>query len=202
MKILDLTVSGRHTESGSVLPEGDAVYWESLKAGSVSAFEAIFRAHYDFLYNYGLRFHDDEDEIKDCLQVLFLTIWERRQNLGTTNSIRNYLLASLRRLILKRLKSQDGRQEIDPDSFHLQVELPLESTLIMDQSTAEDLALLRRSMEKLPERQKEAIYLKYYGDQSFAEIAGVMNITTRAVYKLIYKALDSLNATLSQARNK
>ena len=184
-----------------MLPERGAMHWVSLKEGDASAFEVLFRAYYEFLFNYGLRFQPDEDEIKDCIQVLFITIWERRESLGPTTSVRNYLLASLRRLILKRMKLQTGRLEIDGDSFDLQVELPLETTLIRDQLAAENLALLQRSMEKLPERQKEAIYLKYYGDQSFAEIAAIMNITTRAVYKLIYKALDSLNAFISQARN-
>jgi RNA polymerase sigma factor (sigma-70 family) len=186
-------------ESSNAHSAQDAVYWDSLKGGGTSAFETIFKTHYAFLFNYGLRFQADEDEIKDCIQELFITIWERRESLGPTTSIRNYLLASLRRLILKRIKRQPARVEMDADTFDMQVELSLETTLIQDQATAENLALLHRSMEKLPERQKEAIYLKYYGDQSFAEIADIMNITTRAVYKLIYKALDSLNATLTQA---
>lgn len=182
-------------------PETQDTHWELLRRGSVSAFETVFKVHYEFLFNYGLRLHEDEDEVKDCIQELFITIWERRQYLGGTTSIRNYLLASLRRLILKRMKSQTGRLEIDADSFHLQVELSAETILIMDQSAAEDVVLLQRSMEKLPARQKEAIYLKYYSERSFSQIAAIMNITPRAVYKLIYKALDTLNAILSQARN-
>ncbi len=201
MKTVDILVSKQSMSLNDVLPERGAMHWESLKGGDASAFEVIFRTYYEFLFNYGLRFHSDEDEIKDCIQVLFITIWERRESLGPTTSVRNYLLASLRRLILKRMKLQTGRLEIDGDSFDLRVELPLETTLIREQLAAENLALLQRSMEKLPERQKEAIYLKYYGDQSFAEIAAIMNITTRAVYKLIYKALDSLNALISQARH-
>lgn len=180
-------------------PESDATHWEAVKGGSTDAFETIFRTYYEFLFNYGLRFQADEDEVKDCIQVLFLTIWERRQHLGTTTSVRNYLLASLRRLILKRIKLQPTRVEIQEDRFDFQVELPLETALILDETTTENLALLHHSLENLPERQKEAVYLKYYGDQSFAEIAAIMDITTRAVYKLIYKALDSLNATLSRA---
>ncbi len=199
MKIVYSTSYQFNLESSNAQPARDAVHWESLKGGSSSAFEAIFRTYYEFLFNYGLRFQADEDEVKDCIQMLFLTIWERRESLGPTTSIRNYLLASLRRLILKRMKLEPTRVEMDADTFDVQVELPLETTLILDQATAENLALLHRSMEKLPERQKEAIYLKYYGDQSFAEIAAIMNITSRAVYKLIYKALDSLNATLTQA---
>lgn len=186
-------------EWSHALPQSDADYWESMKEGSEAAFEAIFRIHYEFLFNYGLRLHDDEDEIKDCIQVLFLTIWERRQFLGATTSVRNYLLASLRRLVLKRMKLETSHLKIDPETFHFQVEAPIEATLIRDQSELENSILLQRSLEKLPERQKEAIYLKYYGGQSFGEIAAIMGITTRAVYKLIYKALDSLNALLSQA---
>ncbi|TDB65331.1 RNA polymerase sigma factor [Arundinibacter roseus] len=174
----------------------DALLWESLKAGNVSVFESIFKTNYGFLFNYCLRFHDDEDEIKDCIQILFLTIWERREFLGTTTSIRNYLLASLRRLVLKRMRDQNGRMGIDLDTFNLQTELSVEAQLIQDQSIKENLILLQQSIEKLPERQKEALYLKYFGNQSFAEIAAVMNITTRAVYKLIYKALDTLNDEL------
>ncbi len=199
MKIVYSTSHQFDLESGHVQPASDTLQWESLKKGSASAFEAIFRTYYESLFNYGLRFQADEDEVKDCIQVIFITIWERRDTLGTTTSIRNYLMASLRRLILKRMKLESTRVKMDADTFDLQVELPLETTLILDQATAENMALLHRSMEKLPERQKEAVYLKYYGDQSFAEIAAIMNITTRAVYKLIYKALDSLNATLSQA---
>ncbi len=185
---------------GSETPHVDATQWESLKAGNASVFEAIFKAHYGFLYIYGLRLLKDEDEIKECIQILFITIWERREYLGTTTSIRNYLLASLRRLILKRIKNQGNRVEIGSEHFAIQTELSAEAKLILDQSDLDTLALLQSCIEKLPERQKEALYLKFYGNQSFAEIAAIMNITTRAVYKLIYKALDGLNEEITRLR--
>lgn len=179
--------------------ENDSPVWEALKAGDASVFEAIFKANYTFLYNYCTRFQDDDDEIKECIQIVFIHIWERRSFLGETTSIRNYLLASLRRLLLKRKKVQAQKVEIDSETFMLNMELSAEATLIHDQSSREDLELLQKSIEKLPERQKEALFLRFYGNQSFPEIAVVMNITTRAVYKLIYKALDALNAEISRS---
>lgn len=179
------------------VPEIDTSRWESLKAGNTTVYESIFKTEYAFLYNYCLRFIHDEDEIKECIQILFITIWERREFLGPTTSIRNYLLASLRRLILKRRKNQPGRVEIDSDTFNVGMELSVEAKLILDQSDANTVELLHRAIEKLPIRQKEALYLKFYGNQSFAEIALVMGITTRAVYKLIYKALDSLSEEIN-----
>ena len=181
--------------------EGDLL-WNSLKEGSYTAFEKIFKSYYPSLLSYGLRFNKDEEEIKDCIQILFLNIWERKEFLGNSDSIRNYLLASLRRLILKRMKKSIPFVELDFDDANFHIELSFESQMIHDQTMRENIIFLQNAIQNLPDRQKEALYLKFYNDQSFADIAAVMNITTRAVYKLIYKALDSLNEELApQTKN-
>jgi len=171
--------------------------WNSLKAGSYTAFEKIFKSHYPSLLSYGLRFNKDDEEVKDCIQILFLNIWERREFLGSSDSIRNYLLASLRRLILKRMKANIPFVGLDFDDSNFHIELSVESQIIHDQTLRENVIFLQNAIQNLPDRQKEALYLKFYNDQSFADIATVMNISTRAVYKLIYKALDSLNEELA-----
>lgn len=170
--------------------------WNSLKQGSAAAFETVFRQYYPVLLNYGLKLNPDEEEVKDCIQILFLNIWERRSFLGPSDSIRNYLLASLRRLIIKRLKSAPSFVEWDEDNSLFHIELSIESRMIHDQTLDHNENCLQSAIHRLPDRQKEALYLKFYGNQSFADIATVMNISTRAVYKLIYKALDSLNEDL------
>ncbi len=176
--------------------------WASFREGNADAFEKIFKSYYKSLLSYGLRLNTDEEEVKDCIQILFLNIWERREFLGESDSIRNYLLASLRRLILKRMKTNLSFVEIDADNSAFHIELSVESQLIHDQTLRENVSSLQSAIHRLPDRQKEALYLKFYNDQSFGDIATVMNISTRAVYKLIYKALDSLNDELApQTRN-
>lgn len=183
--------------------------WDSLKEGSNSAFEKIFRLYYPSLLNYGLRFHQDKEEIKDCIQILFLNIWERKQFLGASESVKNYLLASLRRLILKRKKQEPSFVELDSGESDdgrqcsgFNIELSVEVKMIQDQTLRENISTLQNAIHNLPDRQKEALYLKFYNEQSFGDIAAVMNISTRAVYKLIYKALDSLNHELApQTKN-
>ncbi|WP_353721000.1 sigma-70 family RNA polymerase sigma factor [Dyadobacter sp. 676] len=170
--------------------------WNMLRAGSGEAFEQIFRLYYPSLLNYGLRFNKDDEEVKDCIQILFMNIWERKAFLGNSDSIRNYLLASLRRLILKRVKTSPLTIALDDDAiFH--VELSVETQMIRDQTMKENVLALQNAIRNLPARQKEALYLRFYDDQSFGEIASIMNISTRAVYKLIYKALDALNEELA-----
>ena len=194
-----VTLPGKYSESGGILPQDISTadpLWESFKAGNYAAFEKIFRVHYSFLLNYGLRFNPDDDEVKDCIQILFLNIWERKEYLGISDSIRNYLMASLRRLILKRLKMNSVFVELTHEDPEFQIELSPESQMIYDQTVTENRNMLNGAIQSLPDRQKEALYLKFYNDHSFADIAVIMNISTRAVYKLIYKALDSLNEEL------
>jgi len=47
-------------------------------------------------------------------------------------------------------------------------------------------------MAQLPARQREVIFLKYYNNLSYEEIAGIMGIEQDSVYKLTYKALEKL----------
>jgi RNA polymerase sigma factor (sigma-70 family) len=63
--------------------------------------------------------------------------------------------------------------------------------------------LLERSavvaaLRGLPERQREAIVLRYYGDLSEAEIAAVMDISRGAVKSHTARAMASLRAALEQ----
>lgn len=171
--------------------------WNMLRAGSGEAFEEIFRHYYPSLLNYGLRFNKDEEEVKDCIQILFMKIWERKAFLGNSDSIRNYLLASLRRLILKRAKANPMTVALEDDDSLFHVELSVEMQMIRDQTLKENVLSLQNAIQNLPARQKEALYLRFYNEQSFGEIALIMNISTRAVYKLIYKALDALNEELA-----
>lgn len=171
--------------------------WNMLRAGSGEAFEQIFRHYYPSLLNYGLRFNKDDEEVKDCIQILFMNIWERKAFLGNSDSIRNYLLASLRRLILKRAKANPMTVALEDDDSLFHVELSAEMQMIHDQTLKENVLSLQNAIQNLPARQKEALYLRFYNEQSFGETALIMNISTRAVYKLIYKALDALNEELA-----
>jgi RNA polymerase sigma factor (sigma-70 family) len=44
----------------------------------------------------------------------------------------------------------------------------------------------------LTKRQQEAIYLKFYSNLSYKEVAAIMSISVDSIYNLISKAIDSL----------
>lgn len=171
--------------------------WNAFKRGDSRAYEKMFSTHYKQMYNYGLKIHRDEEEVKDCIQQLFFEMWRSRERLGPNSSIKSYLLASLRRMILRKIKASRIHSYIEDVDASFHAESSAEYKNISSEEERARVELLTTLLNKLPDRQKEALYLRFYGDQSFDEIAEVMGITTRAVYKLVYKALDNLAAELA-----
>jgi DNA-directed RNA polymerase specialized sigma24 family protein len=54
-------------------------------------------------------------------------------------------------------------------------------------------------LHKLPARQQEIIYLRFYDGLSYEEIADIMCINVSSTYKLLYKALENLQQSLTCA---
>jgi RNA polymerase sigma-70 factor (ECF subfamily) len=57
---------------------------------------------------------------------------------------------------------------------------------------------LREAINKLPERQKEVIYLRYIMDFKNEEIAQIMGINYQAVRNTLHKAIENLRKTISK----
>jgi DNA-directed RNA polymerase specialized sigma24 family protein len=54
------------------------------------------------------------------------------------------------------------------------------------------------TLRRLPERQRDCVVLRYYGDQSYAEIARVMGIEVGTVGALLSKAHAALRAEIER----
>jgi RNA polymerase sigma factor (sigma-70 family) len=51
-------------------------------------------------------------------------------------------------------------------------------------------------MDQLTPRQREVIYLRFFEELSYEEIAGMLDISVKGAYKLSYRALDALKELL------
>ena len=57
---------------------------------------------------------------------------------------------------------------------------------------------LLKAIHQLPKRQREIVYLFYYNNLSYKEIASVMSLEVKTVYNQIYTALETLKKHLSK----
>ncbi|MEZ5039363.1 MAG: sigma-70 family RNA polymerase sigma factor [Saprospiraceae bacterium] len=175
----------------------DLLLWKQLKSGDKKALERIYLQEINFLLAYGKKLSKDEHLAADCVQDLFVELWRNRAGLGNTDSIRRYLLVSLRRKIIRNLqKSQKVQANTTPEDAHFAAELAIDTQLIAAEISAEQAIQLKKAFAELSNRQQEAIYLKYYTGMDYKEIAEVMDINYQSVRNLIFNALNVLRNLL------
>lgn len=181
------------------LGESEDRHWKAFQAGDTAAFSHLYQRYSAGLYNYGAKFSRDKDLIKDCIQELFVQLWSFRNSIGNPSHIKNYLYKSFRNLILKKVTQLQKNQDFDDEEdYEFNVSLNVEEVLIDDERRKHISEQLQITISGLTARQREAIFLKFYEQLSYEEIAEVMGITVKASYKIMARSLDFLRNKLSK----
>ena len=172
--------------------------WRHFRSGDPGALGVIFNEHYDSLYFYGKKLIQDDDLVKDCVQNLFLKIWMTRHKLMAVESVRPYLLKSLRRHIADQVIARNRKTAMQVD-FHgdFAITFSHEDFLVAMQASSEQRESLLRSLNSLPARQREAIFLKFYEDLEYARIAEVMTLNVQSVRNLIHQSLKTIKEQMN-----
>ncbi|RRB07584.1 RNA polymerase sigma factor [Larkinella rosea] len=183
-------------QDSSLLPESGQEYalWQSFKQGDRNAFAKLLNLYYPLLLNYGVRFQRDREFVKDCLHDLFIELWNQREGLDDVRMLKPYLLTSLRRKLVRETKRLRWFREADEvtNDYAFEVQFTIESYLINNEVQHEDLKRLRVHLDKLTKRQREAIYLRFFQEMEYDDIARVMAINYHSAVNLVYESLKLL----------
>ena len=82
------------------------------------------------------------------------------------------------------------------ENYYFDVEFSIEHHLIREQTLRETATKFSDALNKLPKREKEIIYLRFYQNLEISEIVEVMEINSQSVYNLLHKALSHLRDPL------
>jgi RNA polymerase sigma factor (sigma-70 family) len=158
------------------------------------ALALLMRKYYADLYNYAARFTPDDALIKDCIQEVFISLWQRRQTAAVILSPKFYFLRAIKNKVLKSLDSarrKTGHQAL-PEDYDFSHEFSIEKIIIAKQVSEQNAARLKAILALLSKREKEVIYLKYYQYLDNGQIAELMNISRQSVYNLLHESIRKL----------
>ncbi|WP_234733127.1 RNA polymerase sigma factor [Tellurirhabdus bombi] len=170
--------------------------WNQFRGGDEVAFARLYKEYVQVLYHYCSHFTADRALIKDCIHDLFVELWKHRQTIGQTTSVRFYLMASIKRKLVRHLNAEQKFCSQD-DLMNSRELLPnatssYEASLIADEEDGYMSSCVTKALDRLPRRQREAVYLRYYQNLSNEEISSLMQINIQSVYNLIFGALSNL----------
>ncbi|MDQ1089804.1 RNA polymerase sigma factor (sigma-70 family) [Siphonobacter sp. SORGH_AS 1065] len=173
----------------------DSDLWQKYLAGDEAALGSIAERYYSTLKHYGQKFSVSEFIVKDCIQDLFLQLWQNRTQINDTASIKHYLLKGLRNHIFMHIRSskQMVTHELDWNLGVLE-HISGESILIEHEALLSRVEQLQRLMSQLSSREREAIYLHYFQDMSVGEIAEVMQVNRQSVSNFLTRAMSKMRS--------
>ena len=159
-------------------------------------FQKVFEQYYNVLCNYAVTFLRDLSLSEDIVQEVFVRVWEKKQDIITSDTIRFYLFTAVRNNCLTHLQKEKKAAIVelnDYDAADEQISFSHEVKAETDYK-----AQLADAMDQLPPKCREVFMLSRISRQSYKEIADSLDISVKTVENQIGKALKILRAYVKE----
>jgi RNA polymerase sigma-70 factor (ECF subfamily) len=159
---------------------------QQMGEGDAGAFTRFYDRYAPLIYPLILRILPDPRDAAECLQDVF---WEARQHARTYDAARAtpdaWLVTRARARAIERMRSARRRRDSAPI-------LPSADVAPVERPASVDRSVLMRAFERLPDPQREALELAYYGGLTQTEITARLKQPLGTVKTRLRLALDRL----------
>lgn len=153
-----------------------------------SVCKLIFNSHFKSLRNFLVFRFKNADFADDIAQNAFVKLWENCKILKNEQA-KSFLFTTAIRLSLNEIKHQKivSNYEINFTSHSSTKETP---QFLLEEN--EFKIKLEKAINNLPEKQREVFLMHRYENQSYKEIASLLDLSVKAVEKRMHLALLTL----------
>ncbi len=194
------------TSAQMALRDPDIRLMLRVRADEAGAFEELVGQFQHRLVAVLHHLTGDATEAEDLAQEAFLRVYRARKKYSPRSKFSTWLFTIANNLALNSLRARQ-RKPVVPLNAHDSGPLgprPQEQ-LVRDHRSGpmqkvqrQELAgVIQEALAGLNERQRVAVVLNKFEDMNYAEIAEVMNLTTKAVKSLLSRARMNLRAALA-----
>ena len=135
-----------------------------------------------------------EEDAADVVQNCFVTLWEEREKLRRVVNREAWCIMLVKRRCVDLLRKRKPTVEIDERTMALAEE--------QSRDDGERVRLALQMVDRLPERQAQAVRLKHFDAADTDRIAAEMHINSGNVYTLLSRAYSSLKQMILEYENR
>lgn len=185
------------------MEQTESLIVQQLKEGRERAYKFLYDQHYQILCHVAAQYVRDDFLAETIVGDVIFHLWEVRETLEITTSLRSYLMTSVRNRCLDYLKSQYNQKEESMSSPGLQ-DFP-----VLNYIKGDDYPLGRlleqelegeiiKAIDRLPEECRRVFHLSRFEEEKYEEIARELDISVNTVKYHIKRALALLHEDLGK----
>jgi RNA polymerase sigma factor (sigma-70 family) len=175
-----LGASGIVTAGGVGVPD---------RASSITRVTEIEQRHGDALLGFACRLGIDESTARDVVQEGLLRLYGAILGGKQVNDARAWTFTVVYRLAMDEHRRYERATRLEPA-------LPLPASGDDDPVTHSERRMVWNEVDRLPERQRAVLYLRYRADLPFDAVGQVLGITSSAARSHATQAMGTLRARL------
>jgi len=177
----------------------DAQLMLRFKGGDAGAFDELFSRHTRSMVNFAYRFVRDRQMAEELAQEVFLKVYEGAAGYQPQAKFTTWLYRIATNVCLNEIRKPRFRAAHQPLSTEGPGGPDVPSGDFRTSGGPEGILqrqaisrALREALGTIPEKQRTAFILNKYQEFSYADVAGIMKISEKAVKSLIHRAREAL----------
>ncbi|PYU89271.1 MAG: hypothetical protein DMG08_22085 [Acidobacteria bacterium] len=201
LRAIQLNSMANIGNAAGTAPDSTEFLMTQVQQGDMSAYQELIRRYQKKVYRVISSYHRDPADAMEVLQDTFLKVytsrstWERRTSFAAW-LYRIAINASIDRYRRRSKGRTSSLDQVPESQVQRSPHLARPRSPIEGLRQEERRRVLENAIRRLPERQREILSLRYFGEMQLEEIAQALGCPLGTVKSNLHKAVAGLKALL------
>ncbi|UTA48949.1 sigma-70 family RNA polymerase sigma factor [Simiduia sp. 21SJ11W-1] len=177
------------------MSDSDELLLAAIVKGDQQAMERFYRRHAGALSAFLQRTLHNPADIAEVINTVMLEVWHKGASFQGEARVRTWLFSMARFKAIDALRAK--RRHEDQEDISLHEDLSCDCDLFAAASASQDAASVRTCVDALKAKLKEVVWLAFFEEMPYTEIAEVMQIPTGTVKTRMMQAKNLLMRCLA-----
>ena len=156
--------------------------------------ENLFKTHYASLCRTVFKIVKEKNTSEDIVQDVFVKMWNKREELDISVSIKSYLFRSAINTALNYIGQSKKLKLLEEEDFHMWIHKEVEQNIEFNEVEKD----IQRAINGLPPACRTIFVLSRFEELSYKEIADTLELSIKTVENQMGKALKILRDKLQE----
>jgi RNA polymerase sigma-70 factor (ECF subfamily) len=178
-------ITGGPATAALATADQDRLSVQAALRGDQNAFADLVMRYQTAVYNMAYRMLGDATEAEDAAQEVFVRAWNQLHTFQLDRRFSTWLLSIASHYAIDLLRRRRPQAPLDDVALYVESNEPQPDEVALQ---GEQTEIVKRMLDKLPEKYRSVTVLRYYNDLSYDEIARITGLTESAVKTQLHRA--------------